>query len=71
MISKAAGFGFVVVALALASCSSSDLGTGMNTVDREYNISVKEAHEAALSALKATTPRSAASSVPHFLDTKA
>jgi hypothetical protein len=50
---KAAGFGFAVVVLTLASCSSSDLGTGMNTVDREYTTSVKEAHEAALAALKA------------------
>jgi hypothetical protein len=53
MIWKAAGFGFVAVVLALAACSSSDLGTGMNTVDREYPNTVKEAHEAALATLKA------------------
>ena len=43
--------GFLLVAL--AACSSSDLGTGINTVDREYTASVKDAHEAALSTLKA------------------
>jgi hypothetical protein len=45
--------GLALMVLALASCSSSDLGSGMNTVDREYTTSVKEAHEAALAALKA------------------
>jgi hypothetical protein len=53
MIWKAVGFGVVAAVLALAACSSSDLGTGANTVDREYNTSVKDAHEAAISALKA------------------
>ncbi|HVE43084.1 MAG TPA: DUF3568 family protein [Planctomycetota bacterium] len=53
MIWKAAGFGIVAVVLALAACSSSDLGTGMNTVDRDYTASVKEAHDAALATLKA------------------
>lgn len=49
---KPFALGFVGVALALASCSSSDLGTGMNTVDREYKNTVKEAHDAALTTLK-------------------
>jgi hypothetical protein len=44
--------GFLLAALALASCSSSDLGTGLNTVDRDYNSTVKEAHDAALATLK-------------------
>ena len=41
-----------VLMAALASCSSGDLGTGVNTVDREYSASVKEAHDAALMTLK-------------------
>lgn len=41
-----------VLMAALASCSSGDLGTGINTVDREYAASVKEAHDAALTTLK-------------------
>jgi hypothetical protein len=52
MLWKAFGYGFAVVAVALASCSSSDLGTGMNTVDREYKATVKEAHDASLAVLK-------------------
>ena len=43
--------GVLCVSLALASCSSNDLGTGINTVDREYATSVKEAHDAALTIL--------------------
>jgi hypothetical protein len=43
--------GLLFAALALASCSSNDLGTGINTVDREYPNSVKEAHDAALMVL--------------------
>jgi hypothetical protein len=42
------GFLFVIV---LASCRSSDLGTGMNTVDRNFSCSVKEAHDAAVATL--------------------
>jgi hypothetical protein len=45
-------FGLVTLALVIASCSSSDLGTGMNTVDRKYTCSVKQAHDASLSTLK-------------------
>jgi hypothetical protein len=45
--------GLLAFALALASCSSSDVGTGINTVDREYSVTVKQAHDAALSTLKA------------------
>jgi len=41
----------LLAAFALASCSSSDLGTGINTVDREYANSVKETHDAALMTL--------------------
>ena len=52
MMWKASVSGFVLAALALASCSSSDLGTGMNTVDREYAATVKEAHDATLATLK-------------------
>ena len=52
MIWKLSGFGFLLGALAFMSCSSSDLGTGMNTVDRDYTVSVKEAHDAALKTLK-------------------
>jgi len=48
---KAAAGG--VLLCALASCSSTDLGTGVNTVDREYTATVKEAHDAALATLKA------------------
>ena len=46
---------FLLAAFALASCSSSDLGTGINTVDREYASSVKEAHDAALTILISQT----------------
>jgi hypothetical protein len=49
---KASAFAAVGIALALAACSSSDLGTGINTVDRDYRNTVKEAHEAALATLK-------------------
>jgi hypothetical protein len=52
MIWKASIGGFVLAALALASCSSSDLGTGINTVDREYSATAKQAHDAALATLK-------------------
>jgi hypothetical protein len=52
MIWKLSGFGVLLGALAFMSCSSSDLGTGMNTVDRDYTVSVKEAHDAALTTLK-------------------
>jgi hypothetical protein len=48
---KASLGGCLFAALALASCSSNDLGTGINTVDREYASSVKEAHDAALMIL--------------------
>ena len=44
--------GLLAFALALASCSSSDMGTGMNTVDREYHTTVKHAHDAAVTTLK-------------------
>jgi hypothetical protein len=44
--------GFLGLALALASCSSSDLGTGINTVDKEYSATVKQSHDAAVAALK-------------------
>lgn len=50
MMWKAFALGFL--GMALASCSSSDLGTGMNTVDREYKNTVKEAHDAALATLR-------------------
>ena len=53
MTSKLCLGGFLVVAAALASCSSSDIGTGINTVDREYSVTVKQAHDAALATLKA------------------
>ena len=43
---------FLAFGLALAACSSSDLGTGMNTVDREYKATVKEAHDASIAVLK-------------------
>jgi Protein of unknown function (DUF3568) len=49
---KAFVFGFVALGLALASCKSSDIGTGINTVDRDYSASVKDAHEAALKTLQ-------------------
>lgn len=49
---KVSALGFLGMALALASCSSSDLGTGINTVDRNYKNTVKEAHDAALATLK-------------------
>jgi len=52
MISKATAAG-LWIALVMAACSSSDLGTGMNTVDREYKATVKEAHDASLAVLKA------------------
>jgi hypothetical protein len=52
MLWKASALGALGMALALASCSSSDLGTGINTVDREYRNTVKEAHDAALATLK-------------------
>jgi hypothetical protein len=52
MIWKASAFGILGIALALAACSSSDLGTGINTVDRDYKNTVKEAHDAALATLK-------------------
>jgi hypothetical protein len=53
MLWKMSAFGFVLMALALASCSSSDLGTGVNTVDREYTATPKQAHDAAVATLKA------------------
>ena len=53
MTSKLCLGGFLMVAAALASCSSSDVGTGINTVDREYSVTVQQAHDAALAALKA------------------
>lgn len=41
------------LAMVLASCGSSDLGTGMNDVDRTYTTtSVKQAHDASLATLK-------------------
>jgi hypothetical protein len=40
------------LAIALAACSSSDMGTGVNTVDRDYSATVKHAHEAAVATLK-------------------
>jgi hypothetical protein len=52
MFWKISAGAFVVMALVLASCSSSDLGTGINTVDREYKATVKEAHDASLAVLK-------------------
>ena len=53
MIRRVSVGGFVLLGLVIASCSSSDMGTGMNTVDREYTNSPKEAHDAALATLKA------------------
>jgi hypothetical protein len=44
--------GLGAVALLLASCSSGDLGTGMNTVDRNYTASVQQAHDASLATVK-------------------
>jgi Fe2+ transport system protein FeoA len=50
--------GLAGVLLVLASCgegstlSSEDLGTGMNTVDRDYKGTVKQAHDASVTALK-------------------
>ena len=41
-----------ILAIALAACSSSDMGTGMNTVDRDYTATVKHAHDAAMATLK-------------------
>src|SRR5262245_1403381 len=41
-----------ILAIALAACSSSDMGTGINTVDREYSATVKQAHDAAMTTLK-------------------
>ena len=55
MIWKASLGGFLFASLVLASCSSNDLGTGINTVDREYASSVKEAHDAALMVLISQT----------------
>jgi hypothetical protein len=52
MMWKAYALGFLGMALALASCSTSDLGTGINTVDRNYKNTVREAHDAALATLK-------------------
>src|SRR6185436_13746882 len=52
MLLRVSAGAFVVMALVLASCSSSDLGTGINTVDREYKATVKEAHDASLAVLK-------------------
>ena len=52
MISKVSVAG-LWIALVMAACSSSDLGTGINTVDREYKATVKEAHDASLAVLKA------------------
>jgi hypothetical protein len=40
------------LAIALAACSSSDYGTGINTVDREYTATVKQAHDASVQTLK-------------------
>ena len=51
MISKVSAAG-LWIALVMAACSSSDLGTGMNTVDREYKATVKEAHDASVAVLK-------------------
>jgi hypothetical protein len=42
----------LAIGMVLASCSSSDLGTGVNTVDREYKATVKEAHDASITVLK-------------------
>jgi hypothetical protein len=53
MLWKGSFGGALLVALVMASCSSSDLGTGMNSVDREYKATVKEAHDASLAVLKA------------------
>ena len=52
MTSKLSLGAFLAVVAALAACSSGDLGTGMNTVDREYSVTVKQAHDAALATLK-------------------
>jgi hypothetical protein len=52
MTGKVSVGGLILAALAMASCSSSDLGTGMNTVDREYTATPKQAHDAALATLK-------------------
>ena len=41
-----------ILAIALAACSSTDYGTGVNTVDREYSATVKQAHDASVSTLK-------------------
>ena len=41
-----------LLAIGLAACSSTDYGTGVNTVDREYHSTVKQAHDAAVSTLK-------------------
>jgi len=41
-----------ILAIALAACSSSDYGTGINTVDRDYDSTVKHAHDAAMATLK-------------------
>ena len=41
-----------LLAIALAACSSTDYGTGVNTVDREYSATVKQAHDASVSTLK-------------------
>jgi hypothetical protein len=51
MTGKASLGGFLLATLALAACSSNDLGTGMNTVEHVYTNSVKEAHDAALMVL--------------------
>jgi len=51
MMSKAAVVG-LWIAVVMAACSSSDLGTGMNTVDREYKATVNDAHDASLTVLK-------------------
>ena len=55
----------LLAAFALASCSSSDLGTGINTVDREYANSVKETHDAALNETSALYSQKGVGSVPH------
>src|SRR5262245_30146367 len=52
MISKATAAG-LWIAMVMAACSSSDLGNGMNTVDKDYKATVKEAHDASLAVLKA------------------
>ena len=41
-----------LLAIGLAACSSTDYGTGVNTVDREYSATVKQAHDASVSTLK-------------------